>query len=644
MMKKFLFFVTAASISSYTFAQTDTSVKNLDEVIVTANRVEQKQSQTGKVVTVIGKEILQRSQGRTLSQVLNEQAGITINGALNNAGTVQTVYMRGANSGRVLVLLDGIPVGDPSFINNEFDLNFMSVNDVERIEIARGAQSTLYGSDAVTGVINIITIKKDLNKPLAFKSTLSAGNYNTYRGNLQAYGKKGKFSYQTRLTGIRTGGFSAAYDSSRNQDFDRDGYNGQLAAASVTYQANKQLSFRSFFQYSGYKSDVDGGVFRDDKDFTINNRNLTTGAGFRYTGKGITVNANYQYSQHRRNFLNDSASISGFSKYMEESYYSRSHFGEVFATIHLGAGFTLLQGLDHRYGTYNSRFLSISSFGPFEDIFPDTSVSQSSLYSSLMYASPHQKFHFEIGGRANQHSRYGRNETWTFNPTYAFNDKLRLFGSIATGFKAPGLYQLYSSFGNNELKPEKSINYEIGIEYKIAAAKHRLVSFYREINDGMDFDYINYKYFNFSRQVVRGFEYEGVYKISSVLQLSGNYTFITGNDNTQSRITFNDTSYNYLLRRPKHQFNGTISYQPFSKLSLNISARYISDRFDTGGFASKDLSLSSYWLLNCYIDYKPKEWMRFFVDGQNLTNRTFFDLRGFNSIPLMIQAGATFEW
>jgi vitamin B12 transporter len=643
-MKKLLFFVTAVCFSSLSQAQTDTVPGSLDEVIITANRIEQKQSQTGKVVTVIGKDILEKSQGRTLTQVLNDQAGITINGALNNAGTVQTVYMRGANSGRVLVLLDGIPVGDPSFINNEFDLNFMSVNDVERIEIARGAQSTLYGSDAVTGVINIITVKKDIKKPIAFKSTTSAGNYNTYRGNVQAYGTKGKFTYQARFSRMGTGGFSAAYDSTKNQNFDRDGYNGQLGSASVSYKANDRFSARSFFQYSSYKSDVDGGVFRDDKDFTINNRNLTTGAGFHYKGKGIDVNGNYQYSQNRRNFLNDSTSISGFSKYVEDKYFSRSHFGEVYATIKLGAGFTLLQGADYRYGIYNSRFLSISSFGPFEDVFPDTSVHQTSLYTSILYSGSGNKFHFEIGGRANEHSRYGRNETWTFNPTYAFNNNLRLFGSIATGFKAPGLYQLFSSFGNNDLKPEKSINYEIGVEYKTAVFKQRVVSFYREINDGMDFDYINYKYFNFNRQIARGFEYEGVLKISSVIQISGNYTYVSGNDNTQSRITFNDTSYNYLLRRPKHQLNGTISYQPVSKLSVNVSTRYVSDRFDTGGFASKDLSLNSYWLLNCYVDYKPKEWIRFFVDGQNITNRKIFDLRGFNSIPVMIQAGATFEW
>jgi len=520
----------------------------------------------------------------------------------------------------------------------------MSVNDVERIEIARGAQSTLYGSDAVTGVINIITLKKDINKPVAVKSTLSAGNFNTFRGNLQAYGSKGKFSYQTRLTGIRTGGFSAAYDSSKTQNFDRDGYKGRLASGSLTYQANKQLSFRSFFQYSGYKSDVDGGVFSDDKDFTINNRNLTTGAGLRYTANGINISANYQYSQHRRNFLNDSTSISGFSKYVEENYNSRSHFGEVFATIPLGGGFTLLQGMDYRYGIYNSRFFSVSSFGPYEELFPDTSVSQTSLYSSVMYVGPNQKFHFEIGGRANQHSRYGRNETWTFNPTYAVNTNLRLFGSVATGFKAPGLYQLFSSYGNNNLKPEKSINYELGLEYKTTSMKHRVVSFYRKIKNGMDFDYINYKYFNFNRQIAQGFEYEGYLKISSALQISGNYTYVSGNDNTQSRISFSDTTYRYFLRRPKHQLNGTITLQPVKKLSLNISARYVSDRFETGGYATKDLLLNSYLLMNAYIEYKPKEWMRFFADGQNLTNRKFFDIRGFNSIPLMIQVGATFEW
>ena len=148
----------------------------MDEVIVTANKYPQKQSTTGKVISVITKEQIEKSSGKTLSQLLNEQAGVTINGAFNNAGAVQTVYVRGAASGRTLILLDGIPVNDPSMINNEFDLNLFSLDNIDRIEICKGAQSTLYGSDAIAGVINIITVNQDVKKPFNVKATLSGGS------------------------------------------------------------------------------------------------------------------------------------------------------------------------------------------------------------------------------------------------------------------------------------------------------------------------------------------------------------------------------------------------------------------------------------------------------------------------------------
>ena len=219
-------------------AQEVTAVKNLNEVIVTANKVEQKQNSTGKVVTVITKEQIEKSPGKTVAELLNEQAGITINGAYSSPGSVQTLYMRGANASRALLLIDGIPVNDPSEINNDFDLNLFSINDVERIEICKGAQSTLYGSDAIAGVINIITIKKDIDKAFNVKAIVAGGTYNTFKGNVQLYGKADKFSYTLRYAKLKTDGFSSAYDSTGKNNFDKDGYNGNATNALVQYQAS----------------------------------------------------------------------------------------------------------------------------------------------------------------------------------------------------------------------------------------------------------------------------------------------------------------------------------------------------------------------------------------------------------------------
>ena len=204
MSKKLTLLSTALLTATALLAQQDTlTIKSLDEVIVTANKVAQKQSQTGKVVTVIGKEELQHSAGKSVGQVLNEQAGVWVNGAMQTLGSVQTVFMRGANSGRTLILMDGIPVNDPSQITGDYDLNLFSITDVERIEICKGAQSTLYGSDAVAGVINIITIKKDVNKPVNVKATVAYGNQNTIKGNVQVYGKTGKLTYTTRYAKLK---------------------------------------------------------------------------------------------------------------------------------------------------------------------------------------------------------------------------------------------------------------------------------------------------------------------------------------------------------------------------------------------------------------------------------------------------------
>lgn len=639
-MSRTIFLVGAAVMLALTaFSQSTDSTKTtvLDEVTVTANKIQQKQSQTGKVVTIINKAQIEKSQGKTLGQLLNEQAGLSINGALNNLGTNQGVYMRGANIGRTLILVDGVPAYDPSFINGETDLNFFSIANIERIEIARGAQSTLYGSDAIAGVINIITNKSDVTKPVQGNVGAAFGSFNTFRGNAQVYGKTKTLDYSVRYAKLRSDGFSSANDKTGNKNFDNDGYNGDAVQATLNIKATNHFEIKPYIQYSHYKTDLDNGAFTDDKDYTNTNTNKLAGTRLQYKTGSLQVVGQYMYGENERNYRDDSTDVPGFVKYATNDFAGKSHFAELYANWQLAKGWNLLAGADFRQASMNSRYFSISSFGPYKDSFADTSLRQGSVYASLMYQ--HKNWNLEGGIRWNSHQRYGSNATFTFNPSYSINQQWRVFGSIASGFKAPSIYQLYSAFGNKDLDAEKSINYELGVQQGNAKWSNRLVYFYRDIQNGIDFDNINYSYFNISQQRVQGLELESKWQLAKALQFTLNYTYLLPDETVQSRITFKDTSYNYLLRRPRHQLHATLGWQITEKLFASVNAKYVSDRYDVGGYKKPDVKLDAYFLLGAYAEYRVGKWGKLYADFQNITNKQFFDINGFNSIPFMINAG-----
>lgn len=650
-MKKNFFVLAAVIISNQLTAQLvptgrekDTTL--LDEVILTAAKFEQKQSQTGKAVTVITKEQLEKSTGKTVAQVLNEQAGMMIAGAYNVPGSVQTVFMRGASSGRTLILVDGIPVNDPSMINNEFDLNLFSINDVERIEVCRGSQSTLYGSDAIAGAINIITVKKDVNTAVNVKASSSFGNLNTARNNVQLFGKiSNKLTYTARFAKLSTDGFSAAHDRNNTGNFDKDGYNGNVANAALQYQVNPSLLLKTFVQHSRYKAAIDAGVFTDDKDYTINYSGVAAGGGFGFKKGIVSITGNYQHGNLKRRYLNDSLHAPGFAKFESNRYSGKTQYAELYGNVKATEWLTVLAGFDYRRGTMNQQYLSISSFGPYSSEFENKSLDQTSFYGSLFFTALNNKLNIETGGRLNDHSRYGNNSTFTFNPSYKFNDRWRLFGSIASGFKAPSIFQVYDEFsGNGDLKPETSTNYEFGVQQSHAVFSSRAVFFHRDIKNGIDYNYVSFQYFNFVKQTVNGLELELSAKPVKPLLITANYTLITGEEQTQSRKSFSDTTYNHLLRRPKHNINIHLGYHITPALFVSINGKSVSSRFDTGGYLSDDVLLGSYFLLNAYAEYKHSKHVKFFADLQNITDKNFFDIRGYNAIPFLISGGVTFNW
>ncbi len=638
-MGKKLMLLTLLFSAKMVSAQQDTTT--LDEVVVTANKMAQKQSTTGKVVTVITKSDLEKMGNKNLATLLQEQVGVTVNGSSNNAGSVQTIFTRGASGGRTLVLLDGIPVNDPSFINNDLDLNLFATSSIERIEICRGAQSTLYGSDAIAGVINIITTSKDISRPLQINASSILGSFGTQKNNLQVAGKKNKWSYSGRFAHTNSKGFSAANDSTGKNNFDADLYKGLALHGQINYAATEHFSVKAFSMYNKYKAGVDAGVFRDDRDFTIENSSLLLGTGFVYKKNNFQITGTYQHNTLDRHFLNDSTHKTS-TWFEKNDYAAASDYAEIYTSVKLSERLTALAGLDYRKGSYSQNYLSVSGWGPYNFNDPTRYAEQSAIYGSLLYTSLDKKLTLELGGRANKHSVYGGNQTFTLNPSFALSANTRIFASVSSGFKAPSLYQISI---NDKLDPEKATSYEAGFSYQNKTLQTRLVYFNRQTANGIDYNYINYQYFNYVKQAVNGLEFELRKSFANGVTAFANYTFLAGKETTQNRITNQDTiTYDYLLRRPAHQLNMGISAQVNTKLRLEITGRYASKRYDVGGYAAPDILLKSYATLAANVGYQLNKYWRFTADIQNFTNTKYYEVYGFTTMPLNASVGAVLNW
>ncbi len=620
-MKKKIFVVAAVMIGSQLLAQEDTLSKSMDEVVITANKFPQKISSTGKVITVITREQIMQSGGKDLSQLLNEQTGIIVNGATSNPGKDKSLFLRGATDKYTLILLDGVPLNEPSGVGGSFDLRLLSLDNIERIEILKGSQSTLYGSNAVAGVINIIS-KKPTNKKPQGKGLLTYGSYNSFKGNANISQKTKVLEYDVNYVYYNTNGISEAKDTTGKANFDKDGFTQHALQTNLGITITDNCELSPYFRFTQFKGGYDADAFIDAPDHYTASL-VNTGLTGHYNYKSGTVYLNYGYDFTKRDYA---------GQYGEFITRGKFHNAETYTNYLFNKNIELVAGL-----CYQSYRIDA----------PDTANSIVSPYASLFLKS-NKGLNIELGGRFNHHNQYGNNFTYSFNPSYLIHDHVKLFVNITSGFRAPSISELFGPFGSNpNLKPEKSNTQEAGIQMAFQEKKLELslTGFNRSINDVIIYGLNGYE--NRDKQHDFGTELEVSYAISKQLNLKLNYAYIDGN--ITQKIAGKDTTFYNLIRRPKHNVHVFAGYKVnknlFISSSLQVTGKRIDNYFNPVTFIPSQVNLKAYALWNLYAEYNfPKKKLNFFVDAKNLTNkRNYYEVYGYTVQGLTVTGGLRFQ-
>ncbi|HUZ59962.1 MAG TPA: TonB-dependent receptor [Hanamia sp.] len=636
--KLIVVFLLLASVTSYS----QDSVKTLNEVVVTATKFPVKQSETGKVVDVITQDQLQKSYGKSLGEILNQQAGLVINGADNTLGTNLSVYLEGATSGNTLILIDGVPLYDPSGITEEFDLNNFALDNIERIEILKGAQSTLYGSDASAGVINIIT-KKSGKKPFNLNVDLSAGSYGTYKGAVSISGNNGKGqTYFVSYNKITSWGFSSAYDSTGKANFDNDGFNQDVFRVNYGFHPFKKTSVSFYGKYNNNEADIDAGAFIDDKDYTTHNYNTIAGTSIDYKLNDGIIRLQYNYNLFNRNILDDSAYTNIYEIYSNGKYYGTSNYAELYTNLNLNKNIEFLAGVDYNENSTTQSYIVIPDYGyPSLPISADSAkTNQVSAYSSVILKTK-SGFHTELGGRWNHHSIYGNNFTYSFNPFFLINNRYKIYANISSGYNTPSLYQLYSQYGNRNLKPETTTSYETGLQYSSDKSNARVTGFIRDGRNVILFyeDPVTYAeyYINGDKQNDYGIETEANVNFTPKFSVSFNYTYVDGQVTTQNSPG-KDTSFFNLYKIPKNVLNLSFNYNVTKKIYLSTHFKTVSKAYEPA-YQAAPYVLNGYYTWDFYGRYQFNNKWSLFADFKNITNQKYFVTRGYTTKGFNMNGG-----
>ena len=570
-MKSFSFLIFFFSV--FTYAQTLDSIQQLDEIVVSGTKYPIARKNSGKIVVKINSSDIKLNPGKNVAQLLDELAGVEINGSNAVTGKNQGVYIEGGKAGQVLLIVDGIPVTDPSGIDMSYDLNMLSTSQIESIEVMRGAAGTLYGSGAATAVIQIKTLhasKKSFDLDLGSSiSTQRSQNDAFFNGKvwqqfINVSGTSQPLTYHVSVANISSGGISEAF--SPESEFKENPYDKQNVLAKLGYQIKPDLQILLSGSYTKQYHLFDADAYTDSEVNTNTNEEWKIGlqSFWKYdTGK---LNWMSEFKNFDRNYEQWNTWVNALEVYQ---YHTQSVQSDLFNQWSVNQKLDILSGM-------NFQFHQTDNTTPYGNI--DAKTGQ--FYSLDPYLTLNVKdvkgFNMSLGSRLNMHNLYGSYLTFSFNPSYVYdisdNRYVKLMSSWSSAYIVPSIYQLHSVYGNVDLKPEITETLEFGTEISwsqklnfsalyFERAENNSIIFYAN-PDTWESQYINDEV---SSLCVTGFETALQWKPNQKLDLKTNYTYTHASKERPYSI-------------PKNKWNARLRYQVLKGSQLQVQYQYASDR------------------------------------------------------------------
>ncbi|MEH6757609.1 MAG: TonB-dependent receptor [Parasphingorhabdus sp.] len=574
-------------LSQPALAETAEAPQDEDVIIVTAGRYEQARSQSGQTISVINRERIEQVQSVTVVDLLRNVPGVTVN-SNGGIGTVSAVTIRGADSSQTVALIDGVKVNDPSSPGSGFNFGNLLTGNISRIEVLRGSQSVIWGSQAIGGVVNIIS--REPTDELAINVQGEYGSRDTAQlvGNISH--AVGPIAASFGAGYLRTDGISS-FNKTRGGT-EADGYRNFGASSKIKVTLSDAISIDLRGYYADAKTDIDGFTPSFTFGDTAETDDSTEFVG--YAGLNVALFGGrfrnrfaFAYTDVTRDTF-DEATLTFATLGRNERYEYQGIFD---ITDGVGAVF----GAE----TEKSRFRTASYSDIFGDSLSRASATLDSFYGQIRI-SPLNGLSANAGVRYDDHSSFGGATSFAGDIAYSPNNgNTTIRASYGEGFKAPSLFQLFSDYGNGLLQPEKSVSWDAGVTQHLVDGKIMLsATLFRRDSENL-IDFIGCPtstgictnrpfgtYDNVGRARAQGVELGVSLNPVDALTIATNYSLIDA-ENRNTGLT--------LARRPRHSINASVDYGWTFGLKTGTTITHVSSNFDN---ASNSVETPGYVLVD----------------------------------------------